>query len=352
MPNLEHYQRARELREFVKRELDRYDSGEINSLPSNSDLMHRFGYKDPSRLYPVLRPTGFFNRRRLLESDPRHEISPSSGTAWIIGALTGSGHVNAKSGRITLGSKDLEMLQEFKSVSQRALGVSASLKETVIRAKEGRETKRRFVNINNKAGAAYLGDLRQDRWVDTVASKHKWIQLSDRYTWSFLEGLFEVRGDIYIYDPGARLMVIKTASLSGANFISELMVRAGIKDPHIRHSAITKEGVDGVMLGETKDLYTFAQNIHSQIRRKEEKLKLLRAKQFRLWRPNNYSDEQILEEWKQIILSLGPVPKANDIKRLYKEGEIGISPETYARRFGQGSFTRARQALGQMIEST
>jgi len=351
-PTPESLQRVEDLKSFVQDELVRYEAGELREISPNSVVVNRFGYSHPSTIYRYLRGSGLIEaRKQILHPDFNPQSLMSHEGAWVIGAVSAGGYVQLKRGRVVLGSKHPEVLDSFRSTGERLFNQSANQGTSNIE-RDGTTFTRDYVEFDDVKVARALGDLRNDKWAETVRTQHNWLMGTERYTWSFIEGFFEMRGNVYSYDDrSVRMILLNHNSLSGVNFLSELLVRAGVKNPNVRSSQGTKEKVAGVSITNIPDSQVFAHNVHSKVAEKESLLDELRHRVSMSGRAKTYTDGQLIEEWNRLTILLGHQPKVPEIRNLLVKGETNISYGAYANRFGEGSFVAARASLEELTLS-
>lgn len=346
-------ERVHNLANYLREKLEQLQRGEIDSLPTYRELSEQFGYTSPSSSYAALKREGLIGYGRLTTSEKRSEIpSPSSTFAWIIGALSSKGSVDEESGKIILSSEDVEPLKEFQITGERLFKVNSKMEPRVIQ-REGKIFESQMVQFNSVNVARALGDLRGDRWPFTITEKHRWILDKKEYIWKFLEGFFDVKGGVYTYEVSAHHQVLLTvSSWAAANSLTDLLVRVGVERPRIVYPKRNKEGVSGVAITNLRDINMFANNIHPKAKEKEELLKAYRDRVKRIGQTAVHSVGDIITEWKRLTNLLGHTPKSNEIQELKKQGVTHISRYVYIKRFGGGSFIRARENLEKIIQES
>lgn len=345
-PTPESLQKVEGLKTFVQDELTRYGTGQLQGISPNSEIVRRFGYSQAATIYRYLRGSGLIEaRKQILQPDFNIQSLMGYEGAWVIGAVAAGGYVNLRRGKVFLGSKQPEVLDSFRSIGERLFNQSAHQGTSTIERRDATFT-RGYIEFDDVKVARSLGDLRNDKWAETLKTKHSWLVGNQRYIWKFIEGFFEMRGNVYIYnDLSTRMILLNHNTLGGVNFMSELLVRAGVKNPNVRFSQATKEKVSGVAISNISDGRVFAQNIHSRVAEKEELLAELRRRVPRSGKTRTYTDKQLIEEWDHLTILLGHQPKVNEVRDLLAKGETRISFGTYANRFGKGSFVTARKVL-------
>jgi hypothetical protein len=114
----------------------------------------------------------------------------SSNLAYAIGLITSDGCLSKNIPRISFGSKDIEMMSNFK----RALG----LKNKVSKHARGGETEKRFFYLSIKSRSFYNYLLT----IGLTPAKSKTIQavaIPDKFFADFLRGLFDGDGSFYSF---------------------------------------------------------------------------------------------------------------------------------------------------------
>lgn len=295
------------------------------------------------------------SHRELSRSLNSETIPPSRELAWIIGVLAGGGYSNPNDKRISLDSDNEDFVGEFKSAGERLFGVNAS-----VRMKKGENNTRKLKGVvfHSKKIVETIGDLRGSEWPSTIVSQHKWIIENSNYLWSFIEGIFDRRGNISMDKNRVRGVFIYSDYANVANFLAEILVRVGIKRPLIEHDKRGKENVKGIRFSNKQDLKHFVDNIHSRIQDKEKRLEVCR--QLTVGRKNRkvevpaktskrITKEDAISEWIRIKTFLGHTPNSGEIERLKRDGETKYSSSVYYRRFGEGKFSKARENLEKIV---
>ncbi len=127
---------------------------------------------------------------------------PSKDFAWFLGALAGDGNVRSddKSKHTTyvviLSVTSRQFAFKFKEMGEKLFGIKASLK---IHKKYKLENKwRKFwtVRFHSKKMVSFLGDWKENYWVNTLNQKFKWILDKPIYIRYFLSGLFDSDGGV------------------------------------------------------------------------------------------------------------------------------------------------------------
>jgi len=253
-------------------------------------------------------PREGFSRRGITEAESREDFVPSLDMAWVLGVLAGGGYANPDDKRISIDSNSEKFLDEFKTAGERVFRVNGVYR-TRVKSDGKREVK--GVTFYSRKVALMLGDLSSPEWPATILTDHKWIVENSNYLWSFIEGVFERKGNVFISKNRVKGIFIGTDYVNVANFVAELLVRLGIKNPRIEHSKRGKEGIKGVRIHNIRDMKHFAENVHSKIPEKESRLsdcrKLKRYGGPRRRSVKSYptvTKQEGIEKWKQDVNSV------------------------------------------------
>lgn len=345
-PNTKPPKRSQALVAFVRGEIEQYRSGQIQTLTSRSDLAEKFGYRSPNSFNQLLMKDEFAVEGSDLEK--KYLPEPSQELAWVLGVLSGGGHVGLKGGDkslVSVVSSEPDFLQAYKSTAENLFRTNISFR-TLKQKKDGKTPV--FAGFFNADIAQYVGDLSTGHWAHTVVEKHKWLIDNDKYLWKFLEGLYERTGIVH----QIRGIIYHSAHIDTANFLSESLVRVGIKNPVVLQKRDSREGIKGVGLFDRDDQIHLASNIHPKTGTKardlaEVRTSLMRADSFRVY--NKCEDEaSAVAEWLKITDQLGRSPHAHEIADMKRKGQTRFSVTVYSKRFGEGNFTAARAALEEL----
>lgn len=389
---LERFERKRSLINFVKEENARFEAGEILGVSTNEELRMRFGYARVSSFYPILRQENLLQERKyLLLGKGRERLIPSRELAWVLGVVASGGNTN-KYGAVSLSGKEEEFLQVFKDKTERLFQVNTIVRPLRMCADGKIYQSARFSNMDI---ARALGDLRRFCWPQTLMDRHSWIFSNNHYLWGLIEGIFETRG----YISGHKAINFSSYYLNVANFIANVLSKAGIQSPYIKTSNTTREGVSGVGISNQRDMRFFAQNVYSVISQKESSLDFFRTSEVQTERKRRLpktgrikkivlikevkplkevkhqfdiaklttiinlalshgaftvSQSQMLLEWLRLTESLGRTPSSCLIAKLKKEGNTPFAVDTYAYNFGgiedgKRKFSRARVNIAYLL---
>lgn len=206
-------------------------------------------------------------------------FNPSREFAWIIGVLAGGGSVELDGKRIAVDSVDTDFLEQFKTLGESALRLNARYRTK--KTEKGIEPKGVVFYSTNLVRV--LGDLRRPFWPRTILEKHGWILQNEEYIWGFLEGIFDRIGHIENLSRKGRVrkeLTFRTVYLGIANFLAELLTRVGVKRVSYDYDKRHREGIIGIKL-HGKNTFLVAQNIHSKIPEKEDRLQVYRRLAFK-----------------------------------------------------------------------
>lgn len=348
MPTLENYQRAEALRKYVRQEVEDFRAGRVPRLSNFAELSERFGYGSYNTSRTILATSGLLEERTSAEQNRFGLLTPSTELAWMIGILSGGGYVG-RTGEISLRSDVPELLDTFESRGETIFGLPAQRTERSKKSGWGTIVTKDVVAFYNTTSASALGDLSRNNWSSTVINKHRWILEHGKYSWKLIEGFFEKRGTIYGRTAGrgtkGDCILLTTSSPEGANFLSELCERLGIENPTIRKFSKPIKGVQGVTINRSVDINVFANNVYPISPDKEALLSNFRDRVVRRGRTILYSEQEVIEEWTRLAELLGYEPSLGDLKRLKQQGVSKYSPAVFINRFGQGSWSKARETL-------
>lgn len=344
MPNPENYQRAENLRNVVRQEIEDFGLGKIPRLSNFPELSRRFGYASPSASRTILVSSGLLEERQLAKQSRFGFSTPGTEWAWMIGVLAGGGYVG-QSGEISVRSDVPQLLDTFKSRGEIIFEIPSRSREQEKKTKMSVVTKG-VVAFYSTQIASVVGDLNLDNWPSTVIDKHRWILEHERYSWKFIEGFFEKRGAVYGRTVGrgtkSYMILLTTSSATGANFLAELCVRLGIETPTVRKSYQPR----GVTLNRSSDMNLLANNVFPVSPQKESLLVKLRDHLVHKGRDIVYSDQEVIDEWIRLQAILGHAPNSRELRRLKQDGISKYSPVVFA-RLGEGSHVKAREYFSQ-----
>lgn len=280
------------------------------------------------------------NRGLTVNRETGQILVPSRELAWLIGTLAGKGSVEFDPYRIQLTSSTEPLLSEFKLVGESIFGLNADYKP---------ET---HVKFYSRRFAAALGNLRRSEWPKTIKEQHPWLLDNQRYTWAFLEGLYDTIGTSRIA-PGRRRVVFAATYIDAANSILELLARLGIQNPKLSRDRTYRVGLRGVVVENVRDIQSIAENIRSRVPLQEERLSSLRSLNLQgEGSERNYpsSIEELIQEWTRLTNLLGHVPTRDEITEGRKLKKTRFSAEVYTHRFsGSNSFTETKNVIEEMI---
>lgn len=334
--------RGERLIAYVQDCIQRLEAGEITRLPTGRELADRFGYKSPSSLSIFLKRRGLTPGHLKTSEKPCKIPEPSADLGWLLGVLSAGGSIDQNTGRIRLTSVHQNVLNKYRLIGENLFLLNAHTKPAKGWSGLGYE-------FDCVKAAKFLGDLRDDIWARTILSQHQWVVVDNPiYTWGFINGFFEKRGRIYTYEErNKHLLLLSTSSRNGANLLVEMLVKQGLNSPGQRNPY---ERVRGVTIINLRDINLFAQHVHSAIPEKEARLEYYRNIDPGEAIPGRrYTREEMIEEWGWMSNELGRNPGYLDIWEFRESGQTRISELTYAKRFGGGSFPKARIELERII---
>lgn len=331
--------------QYVLSEIRRLQKGEITRLPTYQNLADQFGYKSPSSLYAFLKRRDLILGYLKTSENTCNIPKPSADLGWFLGVLSAGGSVDQNNGRILLTSAHENVLEKYRLIGERLFLLNAHVKPKSGWSGFGYE-------FDGVRVAKFLGDLRNEYWARTILSLHPWVVDNPVYTWGFINGFFEKRGRVYTYEArNKHLLVLWTSSRIGANLLVEMLAGQGLNTPGIRNTQKPSERVRGVTITNLRDINLFAQHVHSVVPEKEACLEYYRNIDPSEAIPGRrYTREEMIEEWRWMINELGRNPVYLDICEFRNQGKTKISELTYAKRFGEGSFPKAREELERIIQ--
>lgn len=341
----ERSERGKKLVAYVQDNIRRLEEGEITRLPTLKELAHHFGYSNSSSPHNFLARRGIWLGKYESYFQLPH---PSIDLSWFLGVLSAGGHLNLNKGEINLTNAPQSVLEKYRIVGERLFPIN-------IRRIRKKSEDRRDVssnNFSNVKAARFLGDLRSKSWAETIQAQHPWLITTPAYIWGFIQGFFDESGGIYTYERAHKWdhrITLSCASHRGAGLLTEMLVRGGIKNPSIDYETKTAEKVNAVTIYNLKDIQYFAKHVHSVVPEKERGLEYYRTGIFASRRPLIYTNERLIQEWCYIRRELNHDPSSHEIVLFQKAGKTRISPMAYAKRFGSGSFIKAREELERII---
>lgn len=341
-------ERGEQLLGYVQDSIRKLETGEISRLPIAQELADRFSYENRYSIYSSLRNRGI----RLGDYEPPYKLpEPSADLGWFLGVLSAGGTTNQGSGRVRLTNTHENVLEKYKQIGENLFLLNVH--KISSEKQSGWSTRPSFgYRFHSTKVARFLGDLRRESWASTILSSHPWVVDDPKYTWGFINGFFEERGKAYTLNRTNQHITIFTSSTNGANLLLEMLVRQDLGQPSINYDYISPveiKKVVGVSIYNLRDMKLFAQHVHSEVPEKETALEYFRNRTRFSTKPDLYTREKLIQEWKDISNELGRTPTHYDIRKLKKAGKTEISAGTYSYRLGQGSFVKAREELERII---
>lgn len=327
--------------EYVIKENDQFRMGRISRLSSYEELSHQFDYTRDT-VVQYLSEKGLTQERKRAEDEKRPEIlKPSAALAWMLGVLAGGGQVKKK-GQIHLDSVNEDLLEEFKSVGERLFKLNSTSIPIGIR-KDGRQNKR--VSFFSADIATLLGDFRGTEWVNTIRERYNWILENERYIWTFIEGFFEEKGNVYTTN--WKRIVFYIYKHNAVSLFADMLSMVNIKTCRYRNKKF--------LIDTLSDIKTFAEKVHSKIPEKERRLEFCRQLFPKRARTVVSSEEEVILEWIRLHKELGHSPTKHQIDRLLQQRRTKFGSYIYVHRFGKReerkrSFALARENLERIIQ--
>lgn len=263
----EKFKRAQNLRDFVRNEIDGFKTGEITSISSNEELRARFCYRNVSCFYDALHKENLITERKMLIMEHgRQRLTPSRNLAWLLGIIAGGGScTNRFNGQISFFSTSEALLTDYRTSIEGVFKINT--KPSFRRLEDSR-----YVSIDDLSIRRSLGDLRKAKWSNTLQSRHDWV-FNKNYLWGFLEGFSDTRG----HPMSNEKFYFSTYSATEANFLAEILVRAGLENPKIFPPNQKRTNMQRVEIY-NQDLNILATNIQSRIPENEKILAEIRNK--------------------------------------------------------------------------
>lgn len=320
--------RAKELITFARTEVEKFHSREIDRISTNEERRK-------------------IKKERGLRGEEEKTIFPSREWAWMIGVLAGGGNINLKNRAINITGYDNNFLQIIKSTGERLFGNNARCDD--MRKKEDGSVYK-ILSLHNRSISRQLGDLRRDKYFQTIIEKHRWIIENTNYTWGFLEGIFDTRGKVN----KTQGVILSTTYPEIANFLSELLVRLDIKNPRTRYKTKSHEDIVGLGLYNKRDVKLFAQNVYSRRPEKEDILNFFRQTESKRKERITVDNRiEVIQEWVRLTRLLGHIPRSHEISNLRKDRKTKFSTSMYINRFGKVDGKRSfRAATKKLLELT
>lgn len=346
-------ERNEALAEFVQEEIVLAQAGVIDHVSTHEELAQMFGYQDEGNINKQLLRRSIRSRRNATRDElnrkrkEKEGIVPSRDWAWMLGALSAGGHTSTDNdGVISMASsEDDQTLETFKTLGERLFGVNAQENKRLPENSTREETTIRFYSL---AFTKLIGNLRTDKWAETIRERHSWIREDPRFIWGFLEGYFNRSGNIYVRGENKGRLVFHTSLHESANYISELLNLVHIQSPRLSTYEQTREGIDGVVVYNLHDIQVVAKNIHSTVSSKESKLEYFRNVKVPEYKVTS-TDDEIIQEWIRLTKLLGHTPSSSDITKLRNEGKTRYHLSAFTYRFGNERFGEAKKKLERIV---
>lgn len=342
-------ERKAALIQFAQREVEQFKQGSLERLSAYEELRERFGYGNRWSVYNALHSAKVVASRikalGLKRAEFAEDMVPSRDYAWILGLVAGGGTVATdRRNYCSFTSSDPKLANAFRETGERLFHTNAS----VINEGPPRYSKEYIrVSFHGRDFQSILGDLRRTVWPETVRNQHEWVLSEPRFTWSFLEGLFETRGNVQAEDL-RRYITLRTDYRAVAYFIIDLLTRVGVQNPKLIPIKDRPDHIRGVMLTHREDLKLFASNVHSRTDTTEQRLDFYRQTEFRTPPSIVESNDEVVQEWRKVKELVGGIPTSKQINKLRTQGKTKFAFTVYLKRFG-GKFVKARQKLEEIV---
>lgn len=352
-------ERTAALVEIVQEEIARAESGEIERVSTQEELASMFGYGDKGNVNRYLERAGIRTKRNTAKNElarvkqEAESIIPSGEWAWMLGVLAEGGAVRTDHGIISVTTQEGDpFLEVFKNRGGQLLNIGADI---IPGRRASTPNPERIVKFASKHFTELIGDMRTSRWVSTICERHSWVRENNEYIWKFLEGYFERNGSALMQKAnkrGRRGIIFHTNSVINANFLTELLVLAGVQNPKMSPSKQAIEGIDGVAVYNLQDITLVASHIHVMDPEKEARLEHFRSVSAPEYK-SMPTDEEVIREWIRLNQLFGHTPITSEIAELKSKGETKFSPAVYGSRFsnqrGKERFKEARKNLEEIV---
>lgn len=304
--------------------------------------------------------------------DSNYSITPSREAAWFLGVMSGGGWVEQNRKRVGLDSMHRPLVQSLELVGKNILGVNSSCSDRPRPDYDGV----RIIFYSSRLALA-LGDMSRMAWADTIRDRHGWIQSRDEYVWGFLEGLFEVNGNIYLQQRHSKKGIAQRPTVTywndsknNINLLADLFTRVGINGLGLSHDKDSVDGVKGISLYRRSDIKVFADHVYSRVPEKEERLVICRQLSTKEQKgapeyptlptmkseevnPKPDPREQLIAGYRRIrqvcLTEYGRLPTFADLLFLSKNYQSSFAFDI-VKLFGNGSIVQARRNLEKIIQ--
>lgn len=185
--------------------------------------------------------------------------------AWMLGVICGNGFIGREYDRRIFLTRpnEPELLKKFQDIGRGLFG-----KEPVMKPNR--------VSFFGRQVISELGDLRNNTWPETIKLKHGWILNDPKHIWKFIEGLFDAKGNIQTKPEEDNEIYFRTNSVLSADFIQNLLLSVGLKNPTVHSTQIKDQTLYTIGLYNIADLKVIADSIHPKSPNKQKKLKAIR----------------------------------------------------------------------------
>ncbi len=270
--------RATKIIDYATELLERRQDSEMVAIPTNREIAQQIGSKGRDYVGQVLKKAGLQQaimtaRQKDREIGEESLVVPSAEWAWILGVLSGKGYV--KDGNITISSKNKDLLEAIERTGEFLFRKTPS---TYYRTDLTDGKKHGIKHLGSLRVTNSIGDLTQHNRLQTVVDKHSWILKDTRYLWSFIGGLFDVRGYVFLAEGKTGYISFDFGNRQTAYFMAELLVRGGISRPLV-YSFFREDKNDErflLRISNHEDMQKFANSISPKVADKEKRLQRVR----------------------------------------------------------------------------
>lgn len=262
-------------------------------------------------------------------------LIPSEDAAWMLGLISGAGHVFNMGLEFTTHHEAL--LEKFVKIGEKVFSLNAI---TLPRNERQDGTTSYESSFYSQQISTSLGIFKDTQWIETIQEKHGWVLRDEPMLWKFIEGIFETKGYVKRH-----FINFQVSTAEEAEFIRFVLDLVDVPSSVVRGKK--SDLIIGTLVYGIDNVRNVCQNITSVIPAKQDKIEGART-QYRLKNTPESLDE-LIEEGLTLIEEYGTLPYAGTIRQLRRENKIKFSESVYRRRLG-GSIPEARKRLLQIYQ--
>ena len=220
---------------------------------------------------------------------------PSKDFSWWLGALAGDGTISGNNVRLQV--IDADFAKEFESIGRDIYNITPRF---YFRHRQHRQNARGIYDacFCSKGMSQYLGDWSELNWPMTLKNKFGWILKEEQYISAFLSGYTDAEGYIEYHKKHSLRVNIAAQPKHIKKMLHQLCDTIKIKN------VISQ---NGIRIGGINNLKRFAQLIRLSIKRKQDKLDLIKS--IKIKHEDGYKKAQKLkkegQKYKEISVTLG-----------------------------------------------